>query len=612
VLVGAITAASVSYSLALAAGDLVYTEAIVSGTFTTRAFALGYAFEATTDGQSQVCGISSANLSTSATTHYPVPTGTSSGFSTEALFVVRAIGGVSSVALSGLQLFLPTAPGASKSRTFTLRNTGADTALTVTISGTATTGSDLVHTADIAAGDLWNWTAIPTSSPAATLAHWGLIQTTTSRKRGSSVFGVDITVTATRAAAFGLDGATNVHDEAGKLKVFGNFEVTGETTVEDLIVNGTFTLPAGSVTNTELADMAQSTIKGRAAGAGTGDPTDLSATQATAILNAVVGDSGAGGTKGLVPAPGAGDTAAGKFLKADGTFAVPGGSSSDSFKTIAVSGQSDVVADSATDTLTLVAGSNVTLTTNAGTDTVTIAASGSGGDSSHTAAYASRPAAGNDGDLFLPSDGFQLERDTGAVWVPWGPIFPLTAPIDGDFAWVNQGGASVATTNGGIFLSAPVNASTGWRIRKKSAPSTPYTLTVAILPYMMFVSFHRLGVLFRQSSDGKLVTFEVSYDSTANAALCKLVVNKWTNETTFSAEYTNILKAHPLNALIFLRISDDGTNRVCSYSTDGQHFRQVHTVGRTDFLTANEVGFGADPNNATHVLGLTLLSWKQA
>jgi hypothetical protein len=42
------------------------------------------------------------------------------------------------------------------------------------------------------------------------------------------------------------------------------------------------------------------------------------------------------------------------------------------FKTIAVSGQSDVVADTYTDTLTLVAGTNVTITTNAGTDTITI------------------------------------------------------------------------------------------------------------------------------------------------------------------------------------------------------------------------------------------------
>lgn len=49
-------------------------------------------------------------------------------------------------------------------------------------------------------------------------------------------------------------------------------------------------------------------------------------TQATALLINVVGDAGAGGTKGLVPAPAAGDAAANKFLKADGTWtAIAGG-----------------------------------------------------------------------------------------------------------------------------------------------------------------------------------------------------------------------------------------------------------------------------------------------
>lgn len=52
------------------------------------------------------------------------------------------------------------------------------------------------------------------------------------------------------------------------------------------------------------------------------------------------------------------------------------GSVSEAFKTIAVSGQDSVVADTATDTLTLAAGSNITLTTNATTDTVTIASTG--------------------------------------------------------------------------------------------------------------------------------------------------------------------------------------------------------------------------------------------
>jgi hypothetical protein len=52
-------------------------------------------------------------------------------------------------------------------------------------------------------------------------------------------------------------------------------------------------------------------------------PTDLTAAQVTAMLNAVVGDGGSGGVKGLVPAPAAGDAAASRFLRADGSWAVP-------------------------------------------------------------------------------------------------------------------------------------------------------------------------------------------------------------------------------------------------------------------------------------------------
>jgi len=63
------------------------------------------------------------------------------------------------------------------------------------------------------------------------------------------------------------------------------------------------------------------------------------------------------------------------------------GGSSNSFATIAVSGQSDVVADSSTDTLTLVAGTNITITTNAGTDTITINSSGGGGNGSGSNIY---------------------------------------------------------------------------------------------------------------------------------------------------------------------------------------------------------------------------------
>lgn len=68
-------------------------------------------------------------------------------------------------------------------------------------------------------------------------------------------------------------------------------------------------------------------------------------------------------------------------IDAEGRIALAanGTGGGNSFSTIQISGQSDVVADSINDTLTLVAGSNVTLTANDVTDTITISSSVGGG-----------------------------------------------------------------------------------------------------------------------------------------------------------------------------------------------------------------------------------------
>jgi hypothetical protein len=87
------------------------------------------------------------------------------------------------------------------------------------------------------------------------------------------------------------------------------------------------TIAAGAVSNSKMANMASHTFKGNNSGSSAA-PSDLTASQLTAELNSMVGDSGSGGTKGLVPAPSAGDAAAGKFFKADGTWAAPAGGSS--------------------------------------------------------------------------------------------------------------------------------------------------------------------------------------------------------------------------------------------------------------------------------------------
>lgn len=337
------------------------------------------------------------------------------------------------------------------------------------------------------------------------------------------------------------------------------------------------TVADDSVTNAKLANMAQSTIKGRAVGAGTGDPTDLTGTQATAILDNMVGDSGAGGTKGLVPAPASGDTAAGRFLKADGSWAAPSGTGAPA--------DAEYVVETASSGLS----AEVVL----GTTVIT------------TATQASRQAAAKAGRLFLPSDGLYAWRDTGAAWAPWGPIFPMVEPVSGDYAWINQGSASLNTTPGGIYLLAPATgaATPSVVLRKKAAPSTPYTITVAFIPQLTTASGLSVGVGWRQSSDGKLIYIALDIGGAA------LNVYKFTSPTAFSATYAGvaILAVWPL----FVRFTDNGTNRIVSWSRDGQNFIQIHSVGRTDFLTADEIWFGAQAQLASGSAAMTLLSWAQ-
>ena len=54
-------------------------------------------------------------------------------------------------------------------------------------------------------------------------------------------------------------------------------------------------IPAGTLVNSQLANMAQATVKGRASGAGTGVPADLTAAQIKTILGAFAGIVGTSG-----------------------------------------------------------------------------------------------------------------------------------------------------------------------------------------------------------------------------------------------------------------------------------------------------------------------------
>lgn len=222
-----------------------------------------------------------------------------------------------------------------------------------------------------------------------------------------------------------------------------------------------------------------------------------------------------------------------------------------------------------------------------------------------TAAYAARQAAGGAGRLFLPNNGQAIERDTGAAWVPWGPIYPFVDPKLRTLAWTNQGTATEDTSGTGLLLTSPASGGYSLRIRREAAPATPYTLTCALQPQWdlggVLVS---CGMCFRQSSDGKLHLLWLTQAATTNQI--NIYSYKFTNESTPSAQYQSAII--PTNMPLFYRIADNGVNRILSFSYDGVNFIAWHSIGRTDFLTADQVGFFVDGNTA-HPMAMRVLSY---
>jgi len=215
------------------------------------------------------------------------------------------------------------------------------------------------------------------------------------------------------------------------------------------------------------------------------------------------------------------------------------------------------------------------------------------------------------GDIFLPTDGFNIQRSDGTNWSGWGPVFPLTDPTLQSLAWVNQGGASVDTSRGSLILTAPAASGLNQRIYKRSAPSTPYTLTVGfMLTWGIISGDPQAGLCFRESGSGKLHTWHIQNDGTVDYAISQ----KQNSPTSWSANYSTLTGFQRCGAgrgpIIWLKIQDNGTNRICSYSADGVNWIDFHSVGRTDFITADEIGIFAGSAQTTYPTIMNVVSMK--
>lgn len=215
------------------------------------------------------------------------------------------------------------------------------------------------------------------------------------------------------------------------------------------------------------------------------------------------------------------------------------------------------------------------------------------------------PSPGTAGDVYLTSNGVALYRSDGVSQDPWGPIFPFTQPDNSIFSWLNQVGASVDTTKGGIYLAAAVENPCQTHARSIALPAAPYTVTVALLPNILDYKFRYGLALF--DNTGKYAALDME-----NSEVIQIINVASLTATGWSSPGGNWGFNGGFGQLTWLRVRDDSFgNRSWWFSMDGQHFNLVYNESTTAYITPTKVGFyvtGTNTLGATS--GVTLLSWK--
>ena len=187
----------------------------------------------------------------------------------------------------------------------------------------------------------------------------------------------------------------------------------------------------------------------------------------------------------------------------------------------------------------------------------------------------------------------------------WG-LFPITPPpVVAGWTWVNQGSATITQSGGNLWMYCPAEGTDHFHLLKRAAPSTPYSVVLCVKMLAMSAQYPQSFYGWRQSSDGKIVGIAQYVDGVG--------VSLGSTQGDATPKMTGHYVLWAAHALIeWLKFEDNGTNRIVYYGLDGMNWIQLHSVGRTDYLTGDEIFWGLGARNGSYPVGSLLMSWKEA
>jgi hypothetical protein len=224
-----------------------------------------------------------------------------------------------------------------------------------------------------------------------------------------------------------------------------------------------------------------------------------------------------------------------------------------------------------------------------------------------------RPTAGTEGRLYLPTDGYYPAFDNGSVWVPqpqMGPSIVVMNPPDANtFIGYNVSTETTLVDDGdGLLLTQSGRNSSsdylsGYLVALPTSGTPPYTLTVGIDVQTLFgqaavATNAFIGICLTDGTNpatAKGYNFRLQYSSSGSFANLGGII--WAygkiNGSASGGTYSTALTVNPplrVPGICFMRLRNDNVNIHCEASTDLRNWVTLYSKAKADYTTVTYGG----------------------
>ena len=166
-------------------------------------------------------------------------------------------------------------------------------------------------------------------------------------------------------------------------------------------------------------------------------------------------------------------------------------------------------------------------------------------------------------------------------------------PVSPASGWTgtNNGANWTATDAGGSVHVVMTNGGANWRFLRRSVPgSTPYTVTTYLTVFAGVSNTALNGIYFYDGT--KLMGIEFMTQASVNTLRVQKMNNVTTDNSTPASMASNAFILPSFVSGTWLRLANNGTNLIFSYSLDGVTFTSMFSEAVGTFITPTSYGVG--------------------